>query len=409
MRMRSVVLVVSALVCMSACGGGAARGPVAPSTGITVAPGFGTAVNNNANASVSWACFTNATKTHGLGALDCPVRMPAPLASTSGAALTVPNPPTGFSATVSGSVVTLNWTAPATGDAPTSYLVQAGSATGLSDLASFTTGNAATSLAVFNVPPGVYYVRILAINSAGTSGPSNEFAVVVGGTAPCVSVSAPTNFAATVTGSTVVLTWTAPGGCSPTSYVIQAGSVPGASNLANFSTGSPSTTYSATGVASGTYYVRISSAAPGILSGPSAEIVVTVGVPAPATLVASFQFFDPGTQTSATDRCRIVSGLASSPSICEARSTSFPLGTNTIVSYDWSVQYFYGTAKTITQTGTNTTMSFSDTCGGPGSTDDGALAPVTVTLTVTDNLGAKATATSGTGSQPPLFLQLFRC
>jgi hypothetical protein len=79
------------------------------------------------------------------------------------------------------------------------------------------------------------------------------------------------------------------------------------------------------------------------------------------------------------------------------------------VSYEWTVEYFYVTAKKITQTGTNPIVSFWDTCGGPGATQEGALVPVTITLTVVDSTGARATVVSGAGSQPPLQLQLFKC
>ena len=259
---------------------------------------------------------------------------------------------------------------------------------------------------MLNVPAGTYFVRIRANNSAGQSGPSNEFQVIVGTTTPCATLGAPTALSSAVNGSTVVLTWTTPAGCAPTTYIIQAGSTPGASNLANFQTGSTATTFTAAGVGAGTYYVRVLSAIPGVLSAPSNEITVTVGTS--GSIVAGFQFFDPPTQISATTACRITSAFMGT-SVCEARSTSFTTGANTIVSYAWTVQYFYATNKVVTQTGTNPVVSFSDTCGGPGATDDGAPTPVTITLTVTDNVGSSVTVTSGTGSQPALFLRLFKC
>ena len=49
------------------------------------------------------------------------------------------------------------------------------------------------------------------------------------------------------------------------------------------------------------------------------------------------------------------------------------------------------------------------TCGGLNSSDDGYRAPLAVTLTVTDSTGATVTVSSGSGSQPPLFLRLFKC
>src|SRR5262249_31781584 len=180
-------------------------------------------------------------------------------------------------AAVAGNVVTLNWTAPATGDPPTSYLIEAGSAPGRTDIAAFDTGNNAPSLAVFNVPAATYFVRVKAVNGAGTSGPSNEFQLVVGGAAPCASVSAPTGLSGTVTGSTVTLTWGAPVGCLPTSYGIHAGSASGLSNLANFSTGSAATSFSANGVGPGTYFIRVLSSVGGVISAASNEVTVTVG------------------------------------------------------------------------------------------------------------------------------------
>ena len=65
---------------------------------------------------------------------------------------------------------------------------------------------------------------------------------------------APSNLWATVTGSTVVLNWTAPTAASVTSYILEAGAQPGGSELANADIG-PATTFTATNVPSGTYAV----------------------------------------------------------------------------------------------------------------------------------------------------------
>jgi hypothetical protein len=126
-------------------------------------------------------------------------------------------------------------------------------------------------------------------------------------------------------------------------------------------------------------------------------------------MVASFQFFDPATQSAATTDCRIAS-LASppQPTNCVLRSTSFALGTNRILYYSWTVQYtFNGVVKNIV--GDTPSIQFSETCGSPSSTTDGVAQPVQVSLTVTDNNGVTATATSGSGSQPALRLRLFTC
>jgi len=414
MRIRSLLVTTASMLCLFACGGGNTRQPLAPSaTGLSVVPNGAPAGPVTSSVQVSWACFTamGAPGTFCPSGCGSPVTTARLLPSVTRAAVNAPNAPTNLTATVSGSIVTLNWAAPATGDAPTSYTILAGSGSGRSDIANFSTGTAATSLTVFNVPAGTYFVRIYAVNSGGSSILSNEVQLVVAGGASCASVGPPVGLSASVTGSTVALTWTAPTvGCAPTTYIVQAGSTSGLSNLANFSTGSTATTYTAAGVLPGTYYVRVLSGAPGVLSAASNEVVVTLPAAAPPTgIIAGFQFFDPGAQAGATTTCRIVSEFVQSPTLCQARSTSFTTGTNAIVQYDWKIEYFYATPRTVTQSGTSSTVSFGDTCGGPGSTDDGVAVPVQITLTVTDNLGSTATIQSGTGSQPPLFLRLFRC
>jgi predicted phage tail protein len=507
MRSHSFAVVIAIALGLSACSSGPSKLPNAPTTALRVSPGPETAgPNTSASGTVSWSCFANGGVTHAaFGTAGCAARVTTlRIASTAASPITAPGAPTGFTATASGSVVTLAWTAPAGGDPPTSYAVEAGSAAGQANIANFDTGSTATTLAVFNVPSGTYFVRVRAVNSAGASAPSNEVQLVVaGGTNPCVILSPPIGLTGNVIGNAVNLEWTPPSGCAPTTYVIQAGSAPGLSNLANFSTGSTATNFIATNVGPGTYFIRVLSSANGLVSTPSNEITLTVGscgvVPnapqnlratasgstvtitwdpplggcppasyileagstsgatnvavttvngtsltatgvgngtyfiriravnavgqsaasnevsltvgasVPTPIIAGFQFFDPATQAAATTSCSIVSPFTSSPSTCQARSTSFTTGANTIVSYDWTAQYFYGTSRTVTQSGTNPVFQFSETCGGPGSTDTGAAQALSITLTVTDDLGNRTTIMSGTGSQPALQLRLFKC
>jgi hypothetical protein len=162
-----------------------------------------------------------------------------------------------LSGSVNGSTVTLNWLAPTGADPATSYVIEAGSSSGSTNIAVFDTLTPATTLTVNGVPPGTYFVRVRAKNSSGV---------------------APTNLGASVNGSTVTLTWSAPGAgaCAPISYNISAGSSPGLSNLARLAVGTNPTSFVATGVAAGVYYVRVGSGTP---SGPgpvSNEIIVTV-------------------------------------------------------------------------------------------------------------------------------------
>ena len=75
--------------------------------------------------------------------------------------------PLSLSATVNGNIVVLSWTTPASGGPVLTYTIEAGSAPGLTNLASFNTGNASTSLTVPGVPNGTYYVRVRALDASG--------------------------------------------------------------------------------------------------------------------------------------------------------------------------------------------------------------------------------------------------
>ena len=197
----------------------------------------------------------------------------------------VPNAPTGMGGTVDGATVFLFWSAPPTlstgqeAGVATSYILEAGSATGLSDLANTNVGNV-TSISVLDVPDNTYFVRVRAANESGPGPTSNETTVIVGagGGGNCTAApGAPSGASATVSGSTVTVVWTAPGGGNaPTSYIVEAGSGPGLSDLANSDLGSASTTLVARGVGPGTYFVRLRPVN-GCGTGPTSnEIVVNV-------------------------------------------------------------------------------------------------------------------------------------
>jgi hypothetical protein len=167
-----------------------------------------------------------------------------------------PGAPSSLAATSSGSSVTLSWSAPTSGDPVQSYFIEAGTASGLANLANVSTGNAATLFSASGVGNGTYYVRVRASNSAGISSPSNEAILIVGASGCTTAPGAPGNLFASATNGTVTLTWTAASG-TPTSYVIEAGSASGLSNLANSDLGGTPLTYRATNVGNGTYYIRL--------------------------------------------------------------------------------------------------------------------------------------------------------
>jgi len=136
----------------------------------------------------------------------------------------------------------------------------------------------------------------------------------------------------------------------------------------------------------------------------------TVTVTQDPGLFAGFNLFDPGQTAGATNVCQFRS-LSGAQTTCTLQSTSFSSGAIAITSYAWTLQYTYATVKVINATSSTSTLNFSDTCGvaNGGATDEGVLQPLDVTLTITDSNGNTATAKSGSGTQPALFVQLFNC
>ena len=203
---------------------------------------------------------------HGVGANQ-------KIAFVGSTVLASPGPPSGLAAQVTGSIVALSWGAPASGAPLTEYLIEAGSAPGLANLAVLSTG-LAQSLTV-GAPDGVYYVRVRARNAVGVGQPSNEIVVSVPG--GCPVPPAPVNLGFTVAGSLVTVTWAAPqGGSAPEAYIIEVGSQSGAANLGTFDTGSPILAVAAH-VSPGTYFVRIRSRNACGVGPASNELAIPVG------------------------------------------------------------------------------------------------------------------------------------
>jgi hypothetical protein len=185
---------------------------------------------------------------------------------------TPPGMPSNLAASVSGNSVSLSWTAPALGGAVTTYVIEGGSGSGLTNLANTGTDSTLTAASFMDVPSGLYYVRVRARNAVGTGSASNEILVPVNFPVP----GAPTNLSAAVSGNTVVLNWTAPSSGAVADYVIEAGSAPGLSNVALSITPGPQTTAAFAGVPFGSYYVRVRARNVLGAGSPSNEIAVAV-------------------------------------------------------------------------------------------------------------------------------------
>jgi hypothetical protein len=211
---------------------------------------------------------------------DCADQPAGAAAETGGvsASQVAPGAPTNLTFLILGTTVALSWTAPSTGDPTTTYVIEVGSTAGALDIAYFSTGNPNTSLTATNVPNGTYYVRVRGSNFSGIGPASNEIVVVVGGTGSCTAAPPPpTGLSVSLSGFSVTLTWTAPaGGNAATSYVIEAGTSAGSTNLVVFDTGSSATTLSAI-AGPGVYFARARSKNQCGTSAPSNEIVITIG------------------------------------------------------------------------------------------------------------------------------------
>lgn len=91
----------------------------------------------------------------------------------------VPRAPAGLASTVTGNAVALAWSAGGPPAAITRYVLEVGSAPGLSDIFSGLDVGLQTSFGASGVPPGTYYVRVRAGNYRGLGAPSSEVVVVV--------------------------------------------------------------------------------------------------------------------------------------------------------------------------------------------------------------------------------------
>jgi hypothetical protein len=345
----------------TACGREFTRGPVSPSNTLPVQ-------GSNASITITWN-----------QALSSQIRGAAQHNHLPG--------PGGFAFLVQGSTVFLGWQA-APGNV-SHYIIEAGSQTGQADIVVFSSGSAATGLSVTGVPTGIYYARVRAVLTDGQlTAVSNEIVVSVGGV--CPGVVSPTSVAAPRTGSTLTLTVTTACAWTAVSHSPFVTVLSGASGTGN-------------GVVSVLVAPNDGGSRSGTLSIAGQSVTITQGA---ATLHPAFELYDPASQGGATTECRI----NANPSTCILRSTSFTFGTTSIVHFSWVVQYTYGgESRTLTQAGIDPQLLLSDVCGLVSSTPEGAVQPLSVSLTVTDNAGSSATAVSGAFGQPPLNLRLFSC
>ena len=205
----------------------------------------------------------------------------APSASVT--PMTVPDAPTGVSATAANGQATVSWTAPAnTGGSPlTGYTVTA------SNGATCTATPPTTNCVVTGLTNGTAYTfTVVATNTAGSSAASAPSASVTPATVP----GAPTAVSGVPGNAQVTVSWVAPvstGGSAITGYTVTAIGGSGGSCVAL----APTTSCAVTGLTNGTAYtftvVATNAAGPSAASAPSASVTPFTVPDAPTNVTAT--------------------------------------------------------------------------------------------------------------------------
>ncbi|MCC6989277.1 MAG: hypothetical protein IT181_09785 [Acidobacteria bacterium] len=172
-------------------------------------------------------------------------------------------------ASVAGATITLGWE-PGTGPATSAFLVEAGTAAGATDVGVLNVGLATRVAGA--LPPGTYYLRVRGVGADGPGGASSEIIATVPATS--TAPTAPGTLTASVVSGVVTLGWGAAAG-NATTYVIEAGTASGLSNIGALPTGNLDTAWSLP-TPSGTYFVRVRAANAFGLSPATSDVLVVV-------------------------------------------------------------------------------------------------------------------------------------
>lgn len=185
--------------------------------------------------------------------------------------------PTDVQVSTSGSNVVISWRAGGS-IAPDGFRLEAGSGSGLADLAVVNIPwnpqqGLDAQFAAAGVAPGAYYVRVRGVYG-GVVGEASEEIVMRVGVSSCPVPSAPRNVVVTVASDLVTLDWqpSASGG-QAAGYVIEAGTVPGAPNVAIITLDATSVSVNAP---PGRYFVRLRAMGLCGASEPTPELVIVV-------------------------------------------------------------------------------------------------------------------------------------
>ncbi len=158
--------------------------------------------------------------------------------------------PRQMTAAVSNGTVTLGWQ-PGSGPAARSYVLEAGTTAGANDVGTFAVGAVTRVTGV--LAAGTYFVRVRGVGDTGPGPAGSEVIVTVPSTS--TPPAAPGTLSASASGGVVTLSWGAAAG-NATSYVIEAGTAAGLTNIGALPTGHLDTSWSVP-APPGTYFVRV--------------------------------------------------------------------------------------------------------------------------------------------------------
>lgn len=189
----------------------------------------------------------------------------------------IPGPPAGVQISLAASgLATATWQEPAFGAPPSVYVIEVGTASGLSNVGRFPVGRVFSASGTLGA--GTYAVRVRGVSPAGEGLASQEVFLTIP-SATCAAPAAPVLFPILRNGNIVSVPWTAPATGQAQGYRLHAGSTPGASDLAVLTLG-PSSSYYQLAPGAGTYHVFVQALSN--CGSPASSNIVTYVEPAPA-------------------------------------------------------------------------------------------------------------------------------
>ncbi len=176
---------------------------------------------------------------------------------------------------VEGNRLYADWSEPWYGGYATDFVLEAGTATGLSNLGRFPVGSRTHFELEPPPPPGVYFVRVRGRNALSLGEPSREFMLVIGGVPAPPDGPGNLGFALDAA-RRVMVAWTAPRG-AVSGYMLDVGSASGRYDLGSIVL-PPAPTFVITpgAVPPGMYFVRIRAINASGVGVPSSERILFV-------------------------------------------------------------------------------------------------------------------------------------